>query len=74
MYVVDPIAQGVGTMGANPEVAIADVCALALRIDVTQDQKKISMFEAGAKKQLRGYGADDIEVGRESPAGEKQDI
>ena len=50
MYVVDPIAQGVRMMRAHPEVTIADVCALALRIDVTKDKKKISVFEAGAKE------------------------
>jgi hypothetical protein len=47
---------------------------LALRIDVTEDQKKISVFEAGVKIQLRGHGADDIHADAEGLAGEEQDI
>lgn len=73
-YAVGPIAQRAGTMWANPEVAVADVRALALGINIAKDQKKVGVFETRAKIQFRGHGADDIEVGAEGLAGIKQDI
>jgi len=70
VYVADPVVQGTGAVGANADVAVAYVCASAVGSDVAEDQKEISVFEARAEKQLRGYGADHFEAGSQRLSGE----
>lgn len=61
-------------MGTNADVAVADVRASAVGSNVAEDKKEVSMFEAGAEKQLRIHGADDFKTGSEGLGGEQQDI
>src|SRR5579871_3150695 len=70
VYVAGPVIQGAGTVGANPDIPIADVRGTPVRSNVAQDQKEIGVFQAGAKKQLSGHGADDFDTGREGLSGE----
>ncbi len=70
VYVSDPVVQGAGTVGANADLAVADVRASSVRSDVAEDQKEIGVFEAGAKIQLRRHWADDFEVGGQGLSGE----
>ena len=74
VYMADPVVQGTGAVEANADVAVADVRASAVGSDVAEDQKEISVFEARAEEQLRGFGADHFEAGSAGFSGEQKDI
>ena len=74
VYVTGAVVQWAGAVGANADVAVADVRASAIWSDVAEDKKEIGVFEAGTEKQLRRHRANDFQAGGEGLGGEQQDI
>ena len=58
MYMPGPVIRRTRLVGANSDVTVADIRASTSGIDVTKDQKKVGVFQAGAKKQFRRHRTD----------------